>query len=197
VSLTFVGAELQAQDTNAVSATMLRVLAEAADVDRTGKPVYLVADYRFPHTVIGHVSSRREAERLRADSGSTFGIFGPYTTPADPAPADTASRVVAVTLTWQTPRGRVDRKLDPKVDALFLTQSAVDKFVTPYYERIYGPAYSEKLARLGPMPPMPMPGCHKGSVKCWPKPDGSLEMFRGIDPTAQPREMNPTVQPPR
>ena len=118
-------APLPAQDTT-ISATMLRVLAEAADGFRTGRPIYLVADRRFPHNVAGPFASRREADRIRADSGATFGVFGPYLTRVDPAP-DSAARVVAVRITLQQPGGRRRTiEVDPdSVDALFFTVSAV------------------------------------------------------------------------
>jgi hypothetical protein len=155
-----------AQDA-AVSATMLRVLAEAADAHRTGQPVYLVADYRYPHNIIGQVSSSAEAERLRADSGSTFGIFGPYVTPAE-VPPESEPRIIGVRLVIQTPRGRFVRQLDPRVDALFLTMSAVDKFMVPYYAKVYGADYANRLRDSLSRPNRP--GCHIQSSPCFPAP---------------------------
>lgn len=134
---------LEGQDTT-LSATMLRVLAEAADVHRTGKPVFLVADYRFPHTVIGHFLTRKEAQRQRGDSGATFGVFGPFVTPADRMSAS-APKVVSVRVTTRTAQGLRTTQLDPNVDALFLSMSAIEKFAIPYYAKIYGPEYSRRL----------------------------------------------------
>ena len=128
-----------------IPAGMLRVLAEAADGFRTGQAVFFVADRRYPYNIAGTFESRPAAEAARADSGSSYGVFGPYTTPADRI-ADTSPRVIGVRLTLQTARGRVFRELDPtKVDAVFLTPSAVDKFLLPYYTSIYGPKYSADL----------------------------------------------------
>jgi hypothetical protein len=138
---------LPAQDTTAIPASLLRALAEAADVDRTGRPVYLVADRRFPHYVIGRFETRAQAMSLRADSGSAYGVFGPFVTPADPAPPASASKVYRVRLFYRNPQGVVRTKdVDPvEVDALFMTMSAVDKFMVPYYARVYGPEYAARL----------------------------------------------------
>jgi hypothetical protein len=135
---------LSAQDTT-VSATMLRVLAEAADVHRTGKPVFLVADYRYPHNVLPAFTSRSEAEKVQADSGATYGVFGPYVTPQDPIPHP-GSRVLSIRITTQTPRGPRSHDVDPRrADALFFTMSAIDKFLLPYYHKLLGPDYARRL----------------------------------------------------
>jgi hypothetical protein len=185
-------ATIQAQDTNRVSASLLRVLGEVADVYRTGRPVFLVADYRFPHRVIGRfpqtgattntARARRQAEQLQADSGSSFGVFGPYVTAQDP-PDTTTSRIADVILVWQTPRGRVQRRLDPEVDALFLTMSAVDKFMIPYYDRLYGPRYAQDLRAAIVIRRKP---CHLGTNACFPHPDGSVTTIPVMQPAGQP-----------
>lgn len=155
---------LAAQQTNSVSATMLRVLAEAADVHRTGRPVFLVADYRFPHYVIGHFPTRAKAERVKADSGTTFGVFGPYVTQPDRM-RDKTSRIVSVTI--ETGGRRVTRPLDPNIDALFLSMSAVDKFMVPYYQRIYGPTFAQRLRNsIDTIDIKGRPICHKFSFPC-------------------------------
>jgi hypothetical protein len=135
---------LLAQDTT-VSATMLRVLAEAADVHRTGQPIFLVADYRYPHHVIGRFSTQEEAKVMKADSGATFGVFGPFVTPADPvlAPGD---QVVNVRVTTKSARGLRTVDFNPtEVDALFLSMSAIDKFAVPYYAKVYGAEYARRM----------------------------------------------------
>ena len=155
-----------------VSATMLRVLAETADGVRTGRDVYFVADYRFPHHVTGPFATRAAADRVRSDSGATFGVFGPYRTAADPV-SDSATRVVRVTVVTENARGtRQTIEIDPSVvDALFFTQSAVDKFVIPYYSELYGPQYATRLQGLTPFL---YPKCHASSNICIPNPDGSI-----------------------
>jgi hypothetical protein len=171
---------LSAQE-RALSPTLLRVLGETAAACRPGpRAIYLVADYRFPHEVVGHFFSRPEAERIRERSGSTFGVFGPYTAGRDVS--DTAVRALTVTITRRATSGRIDTiSVDPqKVDALFLSMSAVDKFMLPYYSNLYGPEYAFRLRqRLGPSSILP---CHTKSRPCYPAPDGSLQIVHVMDP---------------
>ena len=189
------GNGLSAQE-RAVSPTLLRVLGETVAACRPGPhPIFLVADYRFPHEVIGHFYSRADAERVRARSGSTTGVFGPYVNPADPM-SHTAARVLTVTLTRRTASGRTDTvRVDPeKVDALFFSMSALDKFMVPYYSRLYGPEYALKLRqRLGPISATT---CHAKSRVCYPKPDGSLEILRVEDPVGSLGGPGSPGQPP-
>jgi hypothetical protein len=176
---------LESQDTTRMSATLLRVLAEAADGYRTGQPVYFVADHRFPHQVLGSFASRGAADSVRADSGATFAVFGPYVTQRTARP-DTASRLVGITLTMSTSQGTRTIDLDPQqIDALFLTRSAFEKFAIPYSTRVHGPAYALGLLRR--MGPTERPTCHvANSAFCWPSP-GGLQMLRGMDPARPPR----------
>jgi hypothetical protein len=178
---------LPAQE-HAVTPTLLRILGETVASCRPGpgpgpRPIFLVADYRFPHEVVGHFSSRAEAERVRARSGSTFGVFGPYKTPAADPIADAPTKVVAVSLIRRTASGRTDTlRVDPeKVDALFFSMSAVDKFVMPHYSGLYGPEYAHKL-RQKLASPGGATACHGKSRMCWPGPGGSLQIIRVMDP---------------
>ena len=139
---------LPAQDSAAAAmpASLLRALAEAADAHRDGQPVYLVADRRFPHRVIGHLSSRADAVAMQHDSGASYGTFGPFVTPADSVSA-AAPKLVNVRLTFKTAQGATRVKdVNPKqVDALFMNMSAVDKFMIPYYAQLYGPVYASRM----------------------------------------------------
>ena len=137
---------LAGQDTVGVPASLLRALAEAADVYRTGRPIFLVADRRFPHYVIGRFETRAEALRFQGDSGSRYGVFGPFVTPADSV-SPTAPKLYNVRLFYRTPQGAVRTKdVNPReVDALFMSMSAVDKFMVPYYAKVYGPDYAKRL----------------------------------------------------
>jgi len=174
------GSRLQGQDSTRVSATMLRVLAEAADGERSGRAVYFVADHRFPHKVLGPFFSLDEAQRVQADSGATFGVFGPYTTPPGPA-SDAGSRIEKIRVTMVTPRGRQTFDVDlGKVDALFLSRSSIEKFVIPYYGRVYGPEYAQWLEdRLGKVGIIL---CHiRPSYLCVPRP-GVLNPLDVMEP---------------
>ena len=137
-----------------VTATMLRVLAETADEFRTGVPVFLVAAYQFPHRVLGGFPTRAAADSARAAAGAGHGVFGPYVTPAEPAP-DSTPKVISVRLEIETMGTRRIVNVNPDtVDALFLSLSAYDKFVIPYYTRVYGAEFALELReRFWPMRP--------------------------------------------
>jgi hypothetical protein len=142
-----VATDTPAQDST-VSATMLRVLAETADEFRTGSPVYLVAAFPFPHKVIGGFTTRAGADSARAAAGSSYGVFGPYLTAEDPD-VEGAPKVISVRVELESAGGREVVEVNPDtVDALFFSQSAYDKFVTPYYSRVYGPAFALELLEV-------------------------------------------------
>ena len=131
---------LQAQQPP-TAAPLLRRLAEVADAYRTGKPVYIVASTAAPYDVRAVYFDPKTA----ADSSSgSYHVFGPYITPADrPEPA---TEVLSITVRIRTARGIDTVRVDPKeYDALFWTAPSVDKFLVPYYARVYGP---ERAAAL-------------------------------------------------
>lgn len=77
--------------------TLLRRLAEAVDGHRTGTPVWVIAEYRFPNRVLAVVGDRVRAEADSADLDLArdrgIGIFGPFVAPRDsiralPDPSD-------------------------------------------------------------------------------------------------------------
>lgn len=153
----------------ALSPSLARVLAEAADGNRTGAQLWFAANQNFPHRLTGPYESERQARDAARDSGSTWGAFGPFVTPRD----SVEFNVVSVTLTIQRD-GRTEQvTIDPRqVDALFLSMAAVDKFMIPYYSRIYGSAYGaalrERIASApGRLRAAPVP-CHitGTSAKC-------------------------------
>ncbi|MEO7137771.1 MAG: hypothetical protein ABI037_08635 [Gemmatimonadales bacterium] len=177
---------LAAQDTSSTPVSLLRVLAEAADGARGGGPVYFVADRRFPHQVVGPFASPDAANAVRADSGAMFGVFGPYTSPPESG-GNSRTRVEAIRITVMTPQGRQTLNIDPgKVDALFLSGAAADKFVIPYYARIYGPEYAQRLRdRLGAVGKII---CHiRPSYMCTPRPNGALDIIRVMQPMEEGR----------
>lgn len=81
---------LLAQQSNAMTPTLLRRLAEAVDGHRTGTPVWVVGDYQFPHHVHAVVPTRDSAVAdstwIAGERPGTgpIGIFGPFVAPVDP-----------------------------------------------------------------------------------------------------------------
>ena len=132
---------LPAQEPPPVAAPLLRRLAEVADAYRTGKPVYIVASTTAPYDVRAVFFDPKTA----GDSaGGAYHVFGPYVTPPD-RPAGT-SEVLSITVKIQRERDTVSVTVNPKeYDALFWTAPAIDKFLVPYYSRVYGPARAAQL----------------------------------------------------
>src|SRR6266567_2095520 len=158
--------------TRAMSASLLRRLAEAVDGYRSGDTLFVVAAWRFPHDVAGVFANRRQALEIARRRGVDYGVFGPYFAPPDsgnemmvyslqfcpglhdpdswcPDTTFALSQTVPyanikdITITIHAKEGAsVERVLAPgQVDAVFFTLSAIDKFVMPYYTRVYGAQY--------------------------------------------------------
>ena len=70
----------QTRDTMPMSASLLRRLAEAADAQRTGRRIWLVADPRFPHDVDTVLVSPPPADLVMPPG---YRVYGPYLTPRD------------------------------------------------------------------------------------------------------------------
>jgi len=72
-----------ADTTRAMSASLLRRLAEAVDGYRSGETLFVVAAWRFPHGVAGVLRNPREATEIARRRGVEYGVFGPYFAPPD------------------------------------------------------------------------------------------------------------------
>lgn len=135
-----------------MSVQLARALAEAADgFAGFETPVYLVVPYE-PIQDMGkggfHVSGPYKSwERVphslqRSVRKGDCGFFGPFDSGKDPRPS--GSRVTAMDLQLKD----TSRKLHlvaKNVDALFFSARAVEKFALPYYERIFGPEFAERV----------------------------------------------------
>jgi hypothetical protein len=159
----------------AMSASLLRRLAEAVDGYRTGETLFVVAAWRFPHDVAGVFGTSRVAMEVARRKGD-YGVFGPYFAPPDsgnemmlyslrlcpglhewdswcPDTTFALNRAVPyanitdITITIHAKEGApVERVLGPhEVDAVFFTLSAIDKFVMPYYTRVYGVDFAAQM----------------------------------------------------
>jgi hypothetical protein len=53
------------------------------------------------------------------------------------------------------------------VDAVFLSMSAVRKFMLPYYKEQYGQDFADAVAAVIVVPRQPTPPCHKLSFPCF------------------------------
>ncbi|MGH8435557.1 MAG: hypothetical protein ACRERX_14035, partial [Pseudomonas sp.] len=133
-----------------LSAPILLRVAEAADGLRDGKPHWFLVSRRAPHSV-KPFDSARAAERALVKAGRRkFMVLGPYLTRPKDGPKNGRTKpkkkIRSVEIYIEGVRKPV--KLDPaKVDAIFLSQSALDKFAYPYYTRVHGPGEAARLRR--------------------------------------------------
>ena len=141
-----------AQTSRPRTASLARVLASVADDHRTGQPVYLVANTRFPEQVVGVFGNIDAAMGMVRDSGAGFAAFGPYVTQRDESPWE----IVSVTVVRR--RGAAMDTVALTVaesDALFLTKAAAQRFLVPYYAMIYGQPFADEvwaaIELLGPL----------------------------------------------
>ena len=128
------------------SAGLHRRLAEAADGYRDGEPVWFVAHSQDPsQEVLGPFRSQSEA--LTAAEGEPgYDAFGPFIT--EPETTRIGEEKIAGAAVWvREADGSFSWAVyEPsEVDAVFLTDSAIDKFVVPYLTRVHGPAYAERI----------------------------------------------------
>lgn len=139
----------------AVSAMLLRRLAEAADGHRN-REAWFVARYSpvgdtcmdvfdlSPH------ASEEEARAALAEKEfpDDYGVFGPYLTDDGTRPT---FRIHDIEIRLRHSRtGQLQRPLrieGHRFDALFYSLSALEKFAIPYYARLHGPAYAEQMRR--------------------------------------------------
>lgn len=145
------------QDTSVKSASLVRRLAEAADGYRDGKPHWVVIHRqgdRGHHKVLGVFMTYDEANFEAQRAGSDYAVFGPFVTLDDPPDQSTGPEDV-VEVTVRQRDGKVVQ-IDPtKVDALFWTLAAFDKFIVPYLAKVDGAAYAaeqRELYRIGRSP---------------------------------------------
>jgi len=67
--------------------TLLRRLAEAVDGHRTGNPVWVVVEYRFPNRVLAvhddRLAATADSVRLVSGRADALGVLGPFVAPPD------------------------------------------------------------------------------------------------------------------
>ena len=154
-----------------VTALLLKRIGEAVDGYRSGGPVWVVAQIRFPNDVAGVFESKDDADALSQRSGARLEVFGPFTTTSDfngkrlfatqplmkPLKSAFDILVEAVPLDSVTGVEVVVRtrdgyshthEYDPRtLEALFFTMAAVDKLLIPYHSRILGASYAAEEQR--------------------------------------------------
>lgn len=168
-------AQAQSPTDTTMTASLLKRLGEAVDGYRTGERVWVVAAWRFPNRVLGVFTNRDSAAVVGGVAGyAVFGPYTAppdsglrtlmYSVDACPGRHDMYSNCPDSTRSANSivlPESAVDsitismfsrgslavhRRFTPRqLDAVFFTLPAIDKFVIPYYERLYGVAYAAEM----------------------------------------------------
>jgi len=143
--------------------TQERVLAEAVSSYGDTGQFFLVAANVRPFTPVGYYATRAATDSAAARAGAGYGVYGPYRGLATRDPW----QVLAITVRVRTDSGEGELHYDPRrVDAVFLSMSAVRKFMLPYYRRLYGSDFADAVAAVIVVPRPPKPPCHMMSFPC-------------------------------
>ena len=122
-------------------ASLLRRIAEAVDGYRDGIPRFVVAHRMPPHHVAGVFTSAESATDTLAHLPAGYDVFGPFRATENPPQVVEASEAVDSVIVW-THDGERKTYLGNKVDALFWSLPAFDKFIVPYLNAVHGPRYA-------------------------------------------------------
>lgn len=155
------------QEEPAVAASVARRLAEAADGFRTGDTTFFIAEVSYPYDMIGPFPSRDSADSVRETLVGYWVVGGPFVTAPDfgltkrallrpcknpnstwcnkfapPEVFDPDSvNQMALSIILVSGDTVVYTFSPDTVEAFFFTQSAIDRFVIPYYTRLFGQAW--------------------------------------------------------
>jgi hypothetical protein len=143
--------------------THSRVLAEAVSSYSDTGQFFLVATNVQPYRILGYYRTREAADSAATRAGHAYQSYGPYRGQLKRDPWE----VLSITVRVRTDSGERELRYDPRtVDAVFLSMSAVRKFMLPYYRRLYGRAVAESVQTRILAPQLPTPPCHMMSVPC-------------------------------
>lgn len=121
-------------------ASLLKRVAEAAAGSRDGRRVWFVAGRAFPHAVEAF-HDEDQADAAVAKSRGSHVKVGPCLTPDDHADR---KRIEWIKVKIEGREKPVEFNPE-KIDALFFSHSALDKFFYPYYTALYGPEEAAKM----------------------------------------------------
>ena len=130
-------------------AGLAKRLAEAADSFRDGLYHYFVCNIAFPYDL--HYTggwecdedASSEAQTLKQGLSGDYFIFGPYKTGSSEEPAIEYDAIHIRFM--QNENELYCESLSNNTDAIVLSLSAYDKFIQPYYVRLYGIDVAEEF----------------------------------------------------
>lgn len=131
-----------------ISASLTQRLGEAADGYRNIPQVFFVAAFSPPHKVFPFetLESAEEFYYKKNLSPDKWGIFGPFEAKNEfPVKFDKKPiKKISVLVSYKD--GTDDSiELDSHTDAVFFNFSSLDKFLIPYYTKLYGVDQAKKI----------------------------------------------------
>jgi hypothetical protein len=132
-----------------ISASLARRLAEAADGFRNINKVYFIAGYDRPHRR-KDFPDLESAQTYYSDlkDKHLYGIFGPYKTTDELKELNLAGvesiDSIVMNIHYKNTTTQVVT-LPGKIDSIFFNLSSFEKFVFPYYSKLFGVEYAKKL----------------------------------------------------
>src|SRR5262245_61139632 len=119
-----------------LSASLLLRVAEAADGVRDGKPRWFVVSRTAPYDLTAFEDEKTARAALKKKKpAADYALTGPYVAGGEPAVRKAArkkkDKIKSVQIHYEGKKKPL--VIDPaKVDAIFLSESAKDKFLYPY-----------------------------------------------------------------
>lgn len=134
-------------DNRPLSASLLKRLGEAADGYRDGREIWCVAATKFPHD-LEVFFTKTEAEDFRKSIKKTHEIFGPYKTGSGIHKVVDGKKITEIIVKIKDNETIKEITINPEeYDCIFWSEAAVDKFVFPYYARLFDVEYAAKMKK--------------------------------------------------
>jgi hypothetical protein len=124
-----------------VSASLTRRLGEAADGYRNIPQVFFVAAFSPPYNVIPFetLEAAKEYYDKKNFAPDRWAIYGPFKAENEIPVKFDMSAIETIEVIVKYKDGTKDSiDLDSRTDAAFFNLSSLDKFLIPYYTRLYG-----------------------------------------------------------
>lgn len=137
-------------ETQKLDGNLLRRLAAVATAAANGRDIWIVTsvDPSKMNETEAFYDLESAEKHLAKVADSTFHVYGPFNTPKDQddAPKD---KIIDISIRVRQNDGKVvTLVVDPeKIDALFWSTYAVERFLAPYYAALYGTEYAAELVQ--------------------------------------------------
>jgi len=141
----------KSQSGSPLSASLLLRVAEAADGFRDGQPHWFLVERKAPHKLTPFDNEAAANAALKKAGAAKAVVLGPFVTGEAPDAATrkrskARKKVRAVHVFYEGSKKATVVDVS-KVDAIFLSESAREKFVYPYYSRVSGIAETARRSK--------------------------------------------------